>query len=260
MPEPEITEASGQAAEAAPEQAEGTAATGEAPQEPTFDVDGNSYTLSQMREFRDSGLRQADYTRKTQELARLRGELEPLETWRNLIQTDPQFVQHLRGYFERTQGQSPEQEEVDPNILAVRQQLAQQQSALNWLSSFAMRQQVDATVSSLAERYKDSGVTTEFIDTKVIPVASKLGLYTPEGLELALRGLLHDQSVQKAKEDTEKSMKALGTKRKQAAFVGAGSGGKLPAKALDTKDMTYDQIADAIKRSGVLDGSMIPEP
>ncbi len=40
--------------------------------EPTFDIDGETFTLSQLRELRDSGLRLDDYTKKTMELGETR--------------------------------------------------------------------------------------------------------------------------------------------------------------------------------------------
>ena len=45
-------------------------------EESYFEIDGEEITLSQIKEWKDSGLRQSDYTRKTQEAAELRKEAE----------------------------------------------------------------------------------------------------------------------------------------------------------------------------------------
>lgn len=58
--------------------------------ERTFELDGKAYTESQLKQFVSGGLRQDDYTRKTQELANQRKEVEMLA---RLAKEDPtQFL------------------------------------------------------------------------------------------------------------------------------------------------------------------------
>lgn len=47
---------------------------------PTYEIDGEKFTIDQIKEWKQNGLRQSDYTRKTQELAQMRKELEELGT------------------------------------------------------------------------------------------------------------------------------------------------------------------------------------
>lgn len=56
--------------------AEETNEEGNSGQTETFALDGKEYTAEEMREYVSGGLRQADYTKKTQELADLRKEYE----------------------------------------------------------------------------------------------------------------------------------------------------------------------------------------
>ena len=67
--------------------------------EPTFDVDGETVTLSQLREWRDSGLRLEDYTRKTMDASRERKEFlkkwEARESLASDIASDPGLQQFL---------------------------------------------------------------------------------------------------------------------------------------------------------------------
>ena len=46
----------------------------------TYDIDGINYTADEIKEWKQNGLRQSDYTRKTQELANQRKQLEDLGT------------------------------------------------------------------------------------------------------------------------------------------------------------------------------------
>jgi hypothetical protein len=47
---------------------------------PTYEIDGEKITIDQIKEWKQNGLRQSDYTKKTQELAQQRKELEALGT------------------------------------------------------------------------------------------------------------------------------------------------------------------------------------
>ena len=52
-----------------------------------YNIDGvGEFTADEIREMRNSGLRQADYTRKTQELARQREELHNAEEAKEVVQ------------------------------------------------------------------------------------------------------------------------------------------------------------------------------
>lgn len=67
-------------------------------EEPTYEIDGREYTLSELREFIAGGLRQRDYTKKTMELAEERRKIEELrqaaEAWQT-IQQYPELLQAL---------------------------------------------------------------------------------------------------------------------------------------------------------------------
>lgn len=60
-----------------------------------YDIDGEQFSLDEIREWRKSGLRQSDYTRKTQEIAKQREEAkEALEVY-NYLMSNQELVEKL---------------------------------------------------------------------------------------------------------------------------------------------------------------------
>lgn len=60
-----------------------------------YNIDGEEYSIDDIREWKKSGLRQSDYTRKTQELAKQRKEAqEALEVF-NYLQSKPDLLKKL---------------------------------------------------------------------------------------------------------------------------------------------------------------------
>lgn len=65
------------------------------PQVSTYDIDGEQFTIDEIREWRKGNLRQSDYTKKTQELARQRKEAkEALEVY-NYLMSNQELVKKL---------------------------------------------------------------------------------------------------------------------------------------------------------------------
>ncbi len=83
-------------------------------------VDGKTQWVS-YEELRNGYQRQADYTRKTMEVAKERGELAPFAAMVAHAKTDPDFVRHVQAYFQ--QGPHPQLQ------MAARMDLADEQIA-----------------------------------------------------------------------------------------------------------------------------------
>lgn len=62
-----------------------------------YDIDGEHFTLDQLREFKDGGLRQNDYTKKTQELSEQRKQLEQQH---KQLQSDRERLDHLIAHLQ----------------------------------------------------------------------------------------------------------------------------------------------------------------
>lgn len=63
-----------------------------------FDIDGEKFTLDQIKEFRKGYLRQSDYTRKTQEISAQRKEHEQALEVYNYLKNNPEVAQKLAEY------------------------------------------------------------------------------------------------------------------------------------------------------------------
>lgn len=60
-----------------------------------FEIDGEKYSLDDIREWKKSGLRQSDYTKKTQEVAKMRKEAEEALEVYNYLMSKPDLVNKL---------------------------------------------------------------------------------------------------------------------------------------------------------------------
>ncbi len=120
-----------------------TAPQGQQPQPQTFQVDlGNgqveTFTAEQIRELRASGLRQADYTRKTQELAAQRQQLQA--EFQQIISNPT-----LLATVQQLAGQQPQQPPtpIDPNapvtVGQLQEFMAMQQNALQGIQQNAVQ-------------------------------------------------------------------------------------------------------------------------
>jgi hypothetical protein len=82
-----------------PDTGDGTEAAPSTPATPpgdTFVIDGETLTSDQVREMKKGYLRQADYTKKTQELAAARQALEPLQKFDQFLAANPHVHQAVK--------------------------------------------------------------------------------------------------------------------------------------------------------------------
>lgn len=84
-----------------------------------YDVDGEKYTIDQIREWKQGNLRQSDYTKKTQEIARLRKENdEALNVYKYLMENE-ELTKMLVEHQQANGKDSTLKDKIDP----VRQEL-----------------------------------------------------------------------------------------------------------------------------------------
>lgn len=60
-----------------------------------YDIDGEQYTIDQIKEWRQGNMRQSDYTRKSQEVARMRQENQEAIELYEFMRNNPEIVQRL---------------------------------------------------------------------------------------------------------------------------------------------------------------------
>lgn len=98
-----------------------------APEIPSkYNIDGEEFTLDEIREWRKSGLRQADYTRKTQEVAKQRKEAEEALEIYNYLMSNQELVQKLIDF----DTENPKTKEVKEKLDPVQKQIQELQTKL----------------------------------------------------------------------------------------------------------------------------------
>lgn len=171
--------------------------------EPTYDVDlGNGriekLTQSQIRDLHGSGLRQADYTKKTQELAQHRQIVEQAAERLQLQMQQFEAVQRLQSNPELAkQFLQQQQQAADPNrpvtaadLQQFQQQLVQQQQALqqgaqayveNRLQVANMAESINATLN---EVYKETPALKQLPELEDV-MRYRVAQLNPQSLEEA---------------------------------------------------------------------------
>ena len=191
-------------------------------------------TLS-LQELRDSGLRQADYTRKTQELAERGRELEQASTLNQMLQVNPRGTLE---YLARQNGLS----------LADQQAAQQQQSTDDWLTDDYDTPSADPMLSRIAaieERFQREDVDNEyrrafdglrqqfgdgFNEQEVAQEAYQRGIYDPSQMEMVandlayrkLRAAYNDANAANASKQAQETASKKTAAANAAAVTGSG--------------------------------------
>ena len=184
-----------------------------APIEPLFEVDGTPITLD---EARNGYLRQADYTRKTQELAERSRALSEAEAIAAALQQDPAgtlaALQEAFGLTGASQESDPF-EEMDPDvarIVALEQKIAAQEQA-------ATQAAIEAELDGLHQQFG------EFDDSALFAHAIKGGFPNLKAAyaDMNFTTLQAQLDALKAQQDQEKAR--LEAKRQATSVVHNGS-------------------------------------
>lgn len=72
-----------------------------------YDIDGEKFTLEQLREFKQGHMRQSDYTKKTQEVSNFRKENQEAIELYNFIRDNPEMARKLAEFSQEEGAQSP---------------------------------------------------------------------------------------------------------------------------------------------------------
>ena len=208
-------------------------------------------TLS-VRELRESGLRQADYTRKTQELAERGRELDRASTLDRMLEANPRGTLE---YLARQNGLS----------LADAQAQRQDQQEGNWFDDDSPQQSVDpiaGRIAAIEQRFQREdtdaeyrrafeGLKNKFGDEvnvqEVARAAYERGLYDPSHMEmvandLAFRKMRAAQSdataAAAAKQAQSEASRKQSAAKASAVSAGGSSAGGTVAIPPQTKPLT----------------------
>lgn len=127
-------------------------------------------SFDEIKEWRNGNMRQSDYTRKTQELARQRENLRDAENMYNQINSNPQLLEALRKV---EGGNTPQINSASPESQAIRQ-LIHDQNALK----------TDMKLQELERKYGDVDVV------RLLQKATELHT---DDLEFVWNGIMHEQ-------------------------------------------------------------------
>lgn len=155
-----------------------------------IEIDGEVYTLEELREFKQAGLRQADYTRKTQSLSQKERELQEANEFYSYFRQNPHLLEQLS------------QMEVDPNMKQQATQLDPAMQRVQELEMMMYEKELTSELDRLSNKYLD------FNDVAVLEKATELGI---TDLEFVYKGMKKEESVdvEAIKQEAIEEAKAL---------------------------------------------------
>lgn len=178
-------------------------------------IDGEEYSLEDLREWKNAGLRQSDYTRKTQELAAERERLKDATTLYNYLRDNPGIVNAIQ------------QMEKNPSI--VNSLPSKDKEALTQVQIELQTMKIDRELAELHQKYGD------FDEDALFRTANEKNI---RDLETVVQSMLYNSkasvdAVEEAKrqlqEELETNKKATRTavNRKTSAKGSKSAGSKL---------------------------------
>lgn len=205
-------------------------------------------------DLRNGYLRQADYTRKTQEIAQQRKEAEFGVTLQKLYEQDPALaIQFLtRG---QTQVQAPAEPPLpeDPHLRALEEQRRYFESQLRPIQESHAEQELTRIVGSLAKQYE--GAEIPFDPRAVVQRAVELGHEDPYHLEDVYKQMVFDEYWGRQLAEREfNSQSAADDAARQAAAAGItshsnGTAAPMTPPVSQPKSMR-EAFADAYAKAG----------
>jgi hypothetical protein len=170
--------------------------------------------------------RTADYTRKTQELAQ---ERQNLEFWKQVeaaMQVDPaQTLQYLSQQFgvqvaqQASDAFGDDDEWADPADVKLREFQQQVAPALEYVERQQAVAYLDSVISNLTQRYGD-----EFNAQEVMKYAVDRGVHNPDMLEACFKEMMFEKyRARSAAEQQTAAQRAAEDARRQAAAATAGT-------------------------------------
>lgn len=190
----------------------------------TYDLDGEQITAEQIKEWKAGHMLQADYTRKTQELAAQREQLKPVQETLDYLKANPDKAQQV---YNALYGQNGE---VDP----IQQQLRQTQQMVNQLIKESSLQKVNSMVDSIkndpkyGELFKDAEMEELLLATAMQTGKTNLG--DLKGVADRLFAKVTKFQVKAEQTGAEKTVKNLQSPTRKGE---AGKGTYSPPKDFD---------------------------
>lgn len=169
-------------------------------------IDGNTYRLDEIKEWQKGYLRQTDYTKKTQELAREREQTQSALQFLQQVQQNPEIAQQLSQQFNIPT--------LDPS-----------QSRIQQLENQLMDMQLQNEISTLSSKYDD------FDAREVLTLAKEKKLNSLEDAYLLSKSSKPTASTQQSidvealtAQITEQLRKEFESSQNTSSIIGSGGG------------------------------------
>lgn len=195
------------------------------------DLGNGEYVLAS--ELKGGGLRQSDYTRKTQELAEMRKRLERAETLDRSLEVNPQGTleylakQHGLTLAEAQQVVDAQQGQDDYWGDADHEQMSPTEQRLAAIEARFEREEAEREVNATFDRLK-AKYGDDFDPQEVSRAAVAANIFDPNMLEMVYRNLAYDKiTAARTAANTEAQQKAAAEeqRRRQAAAEAAAATG-----------------------------------
>jgi hypothetical protein len=221
-------------------------------------IDGQEYTVDQIKEWRRGGMLLSDYTRKTQEHAQARRQFEAQQrdviALEQAIKEDPGLLNHLRKYY------SQEQEQAEPSQMpdiARHPVIRQFQSEIRALRSERENEQVEKATSLINTQLES--LKTEYPSLDWADLTPKLvEAITETGMEPEQLFWTHFRAeALKAHEDKLRRKTESNVAAKQSGAVEPGGGEPVAGAGKPSRADRDRTLKEALK--GVFDGGLDSE-
>lgn len=152
-------------------------------EEGVYEIGGERITLEEYQQMKQGYLRQSDYTKKTQEIARMREENETAIELFSYLQSNPHLIDTLR------------QAEIDPNIAQRATSMDPAMQRVAELEEMMYSQRLDAEITNLKSKYPD------FNEVEVLTKAQELNTMDLEFVYKGIRNVDEKSLIDKAKKE-----------------------------------------------------------
>lgn len=196
-----------------------------------FDIPGvGKLTVEEIKEMKQGSLRQSDYTRKTQELARQRKELEDAANFFNYIKQNPHLVEALK------------QAEQNPNSIVHR--ASPEAERIDQIAYNLKAMEVDMKLNELKAKYGDVDEVALF---------TKANELNTDDLEFVYKGLLYeskpidvDSIIKQAKEEAKAELKAELEKNREMVATTVDTRQQKPIESVTPLSPEEKRVAEAM--------------
>ena len=214
-------------------------------------VDGSEVEVP-LKEALSGYQRQADYTRKTQELAEERREVQFARAIQQALDNDPAAtVELLKSHYGLTNQQASDLmgEEDDLFVDPIEKQYRELDNRIRSFEEQQAYQELERTISSLQSKYDD------FDANEVVASALASGMTDLEAVykQMAFDKLYQQQQIQKqiASQQSAKEQQVVDAKRQAGAVVSSGSSAANTSSGTGQISSLRDAFAAAKQQLGI---------